>query len=617
MKPSFYPTHFAEMNPSGAFVLSTFMAGFINGTDEAFEQGEATYGPIEQWGDQQWRMCEKRLAAYIENIRKSAAAGGPVKDHGLVLGMNKGEVLKRLRVMRKYLSELEYQAKRDFSTLKRVLHAHKGEHGQIAAWIRDWLAAWQKSVREGTSRKDWPLITEVFAVDFFHAANDELSREINKKIQQGDRAFIKRADYDYPVATGEIHKNKPEDKATFALQLAPHATDWEIDFWSKEGVQKGESRLEIRAQLAPDAQEKLDRAMLAHAARMGDQDSDLMTFFMGRFAEKANRMDDKVWVGLDELLEFSYSPNVGGKGGKSYRASDKNALRRRVEDLQRLDLTVIGLFQGTKFSDYQSRLFTIHERKGQADLNGHINEWTDISFGFGRVYSQRIIGLEGRQRMQLQMQALRYSANNERFEKRLAKYFGPFWRIVMNKHNRYLYVRTVAQTIVDGLTEPLDRFTTRDDATRLETALDRLKQDGIIAGWQYAGEEPRIGQQDRLAKGWNDRWLERVLEVEVPEQVKRLYGVHKRVIQSNVQLISTVSISGEDIRQWREAQGINLPQLADALNINRGYLSRIETNKRPMTSELQNRFLQFKKDRAKISPPITNTTQNYGKRGHT
>lgn len=603
MKSAYHPTEFAEHYPSGAFVLSMFMAGFINGADDAFEQGEEFPGPIEQWGDKEWKLCEKRLDAFIEDVRKHASAGGPVSAQGTALGHDRGEVLRRLRGMREYLRDLKFQATRDFSSLKRFLHVHRGEHGKIFIWIRDWLQRWEQSVERKVSKKNRPLLTEIFGVDFLHAASDELSREINKKIQQGDRAFTKRPEYDYPVAIGEIHKNRAEDKATFALQLAPHAEDWEIDFWRNEGVSKGESRLEIRASLAPDAREKLDRAMLAHASRMGDQDSDLMTFFMGRFAEKAKRIDDQIWVTLEELLEFTYTPNIGGKGGRSYRASDKAALRRRVEDLQRLDLTVHGLFQGKRFSDYQSRLFTIFQRKGQADLTGHISEWTDISIGFGRVYSQRIIGLEGRQRMQLQMQALRYSASNERFEKRLAKYFGPFWKINFNKHNKSLNIKGVAETIIDGLTEPVERFASKEDATRFEKALDRLKQDGIIADWEYAGGELRIDQQERLPKGWNDRWLERNIEVEIPEQVKQLYMELEPKNRTHTSHIVPVALSGEDVRRWREDQGINLPQLADALGINRGYLSRIETNKRPMTFEVQEKFRQYQNQLSKFRPP--------------
>lgn len=46
MKSAYHPAEFAEHYPSGAFVLSMFMAGFISEADDAFEKGEVFPGPI-------------------------------------------------------------------------------------------------------------------------------------------------------------------------------------------------------------------------------------------------------------------------------------------------------------------------------------------------------------------------------------------------------------------------------------------------------------------------------------------------------------------------------------------------------------------------------------------
>lgn len=194
--------------------------------------------------------------------------------------------------------------------------------------------------------------------------------------------------------------------------------------------------------------------------------------------------------------------------------------------------------------------------------------------------------------MALQMQALRYDPHKERWEKRLAKYLGPFWRMNV-RTNHFIYKRTIQETICDGLTEPLNRFSTRRDVERLEEALDRLVHDGIIESWQYQDDAPRIqGNEDRLQKGWINVWLERSLWIEVPEQLRSYYEKSQPLgLRSN----DVIQVDGAYIKRWREQRNITLRQLASDLGVDPGNLSSMESGKRKVSATVGGKFLEYQR----------------------
>ncbi len=117
---------------------------------------------------------------------------------------------------------------------------------------------------------------------------------------------------------------------------------------------------------------------------------------------------------------------------------------------------------------------------GELDVKG-------IVFRPGKNFARYLFG-PGRQTALLSIKALSYDPKRRAPEKRLTRYLSWQWRI-RAKSGKYLDPYRI-QTILDAVDQKIDN-TTRNKARireRIEKALDHLKDDGVIANWQYHKE---------------------------------------------------------------------------------------------------------------------------------
>ena len=562
---------------------------------------------IDQWSKSEWSAFKSRV---IQSLREhknklKATPNGGVDDATQKYSLTKGEALRRAKEARPAFDRLIRSIEREVEALHQYINQNRLHSHAIAQWVDDWYKKFHRIYEERLKKKEvdavplttdgMPLITALVSQNLLESANsDQISTHILRDVQQGDRAIYKRDQFDFPASEGRVHQHDPRNAAQYVLQTVPHNQEEETALISWRFPNASEdSRTEIYRQLSPQVQEQVDQAMTRYAKELGDRDADLLTYLMAKFSERAKSETDHITVSLQDLMSFSYSK----QGGKSFRIRDEDELRRRVENLQRMTLTIQGNVNGKQYNA-QGRLFVIWDRYRHQQRDLHLSDaeffsrWDEIEYSFGKVWSRRIFQLGGSQIMALQMQALRYDPHKERWEKRLAKYLGPFWRMNV-RTNHFFYKRTIRETICDGLTEPLDRFSTRRDVERLEEALDRLVHDGIIESWQYQDDAPRIqGNEDRLQKGWINVWLERSLWIEVPEQLRSYYEKSQPLgLRSN----DVIQVDGAYIKRWREQRNLTLRQLASDLGVDPGNLSSMESGKRKVSATVGGKFLEYQR----------------------
>jgi hypothetical protein len=220
----------------------------------------------------------------------------------------------------------------------------------------------------------------------------------------------------------------------------------------------------------------------------------------------------------------------------------------------------------------QSRAFVMTDRMGQLRLDGRIDVQRFI-FRPGAVFARFLMG-PGRQMSLLSIYALRYDPLKQSWEKRLARYLSWQWRI-RGRNGDYLQPYRV-QTLLDAVGKPIDIRRASRLRTRLESALDTLHRDGVMAGWQYSRwEEPA-----RTSRDWMYDWLRTTILIEPPTIIQEHYqrlnlrnALPRTVVQGPVSLADRTKLC-------RQALGLTLVQAAEQIGVSPSDLNWIERGQR-------------------------------------
>jgi len=108
---------------------------------------------------------------------------------------------------------------------------------------------------------------------------------------------------------------------------------------------------------------------------------------------------------------------------------------------------------------------------------------------------------------------------------------------------------------------------------RLEQALERLLDEGVISAWQYDRWDEATAEQ----RDWFDQWLQATIVVEPPDEVLDHY---RTLLQEPKALApkpaATAANLGEQLRAHRKRLGLTQLEAAEQIGISRSYLARIE-----------------------------------------
>src|SRR5699024_3765777 len=100
----------------------------------------------------------------------------------------------------------------------------------------------------------------------------------------------------------------------------------------------------------------------------------------------------------------------------------------------------------------------------------------------GDVFS-KFLGGSSRQIALLPLQALQYNPRQEKWEKKMIRYLSWRWR---TQARRADYDQPYKMSsILNAIGEPINKRTPSRTRERLEQALDRLQDDGLIRSWEY------------------------------------------------------------------------------------------------------------------------------------
>jgi hypothetical protein len=235
-----------------------------------------------------------------------------------------------------------------------------------------------------------------------------------------------------------------------------------------------------------------------------------------------------VWITADAILDARgiKRKRYQGEPGNwqhGHRRDDRMTVGRALAQLGALWLEImdVEVIPGGKRRKPQrirveSRALSIEDRVTQHDVDG------STVFLAARVkpgsWAREYWDLGVRQTGLLAQKAVGYDPYRQQIEKRLAKYLCFQYRINARKtppDGLHLKVTTLLK---NADIEP-DRRNPQRTRSRVEQALNRLRDDEVITSWAYI-----IDVNAAPAKGWLPYWLETTVRIEVPPDIRTHYA---------------------------------------------------------------------------------------------
>ena len=259
----------------------------------------------------------------------------------------------------------------------------------------------------------------------------------------------------------------------------------------------------------------------------GDLAVDILDIVIAKHIKTSDNPYEPIRITADDFLQARGIKKVLGGSGR--RGGYKEAWRQEiakyfyilsdafleVAEMEVYEYDNKGRRQKVKKKNLHSRAVVLSSMETQGKLD---DEGPEILAWYVRPGDCFIPALTdpGYQTALLSQKALQYDYNKYKYEKRLTRYFTHLWR--MKNPKERLRVKTLLNEI------RLEIYDKRPGRTkdRLEAALNRLKEDDVIAAWEYENKT----QTNK--KGWLPKWLESVVIINMPEYLLEHYKQIKR-----------------------------------------------------------------------------------------
>lgn len=356
-------------------------------------------------------------------------------------------------------------------------------------------------------------------------------------------------------------------------------------------IRRGEGALKPEI-LPPTQTVALSRRAWEIADELDDGVVDTLDLVTVTWLRQARGPKDGIDLYVDDALEMlGFQRKKSGSGRRGgFKPEQRAAFIRDLFKLDAFWLVGESVSRDKKKREViGTRVFTVSGFHGQTSipldpeaplssaLNGVVTS-SDcrVSMIPGKEWGPYLFSEEARATLGwLATQALAYDPRYYGPEKRLLRYFCRLARIAANKDEpdaKRLKVETLTQK--SGITIHKTRPTRSRD--RLEAALDRLQEDGLVGHWQYSAP------LNLRSKKWLRQWLAASIDIEWSNDVKdrfRLTG--KRLPKVATPLLSTrVAASradiGELIAARRKALRLSQTAAADQIGVSQKSISNLE-----------------------------------------
>jgi len=372
------------------------------------------------------------------------------------------------------------------------------------------------------------------------------------------------------------------------------------NLWHKKTIEK--NSLKATIELRPDSktmsvfdeesinfwQEKIAEKYLS----MGDLTADVFDAMVFVWLMKAKDKRDEATITANDILRIrDIKPKKSGTGRRGgYEKKQRQEIARQIDLLDNTWINIISMDvykeeeikkgkkirKKKKLMGIEGKAIEVSMRYGQVSLDGHIEDIYAWDYRLGKAFLPFVFGV-GRQITQISIKALKFNPKTEIWEKRLTRYLSWQWRI---RQSRGDYTRPFkVSTLLEAIGEKVDGKNPNRTKNRLEKALNKLKETGIIAGWQYDSEffdESIIGKPR-----WEEKWLQWGVIIEPPNFITDKYQAIKIYDNGKKRKKlpppkNTTEFDITKLREERKRRGLTLIRASEEIGIAPSTLSMYE-----------------------------------------
>lgn len=355
--------------------------------------------------------------------------------------------------------------------------------------------------------------------------------------------------------------------------------------------------LDTHPDLSPEELEGWATRMWQQREALSDVDADALDALSALWLYHAHTPQEDAVADIDDLLLLrGLHAKRGGQGRRGgYEAEQRAAMFTALAHLQNLwlDMSALAVYDHPRRriptrEAIQSRAFTITDLFGQTRLDGGFDVQKFL-FRPGAVFARFLFG-PGRQTALLAAQALRYDPYRQAWEKRLARYLSYQWRCKAHEGRYWQPFRVATLLAAMGMT--LDQRQPARTRERFEQALETLRQDHLIAAWQYERWDETLAQH----RGWAQHWLHATLLIEPPDIIRTTYQRlerHEAALPKAIPARLDAAVLGERLKHQRQAHGWSQIQAAEHFAVNQATWSRLERGRVRCATALLTRLTQW------------------------
>ena len=268
-----------------------------------------------------------------------------------------------------------------------------------------------------------------------------------------------------------------------------------------------------------------DRAMLTlwqDVRAFSDRDADLLLYIFSAILQETNGQGS-TWIWAHHFLDARGVKPITKKAGASrrragHRTEDVLDLDASLYRLSGLWVTIEEVFPFRKIGGkprvyrHRGRVLTVMETWLQETLRVSDESPQSIPIAWNIRAGEWLLEYLHAPRYVAWFceQSLRYDPENEKWEKRLSRYFLFFVRI--NRKQKSSGLLRSVEELLRANSLPLDQENPQRSRRRLEKALNRLQADQHIAGWEYVPTT----SAELPAKHWLPTWLHWRVRITVP-----------------------------------------------------------------------------------------------------
>ncbi|GHI00985.1 helix-turn-helix domain-containing protein [Neobacillus kokaensis] len=411
--------------------------------------------------------------------------------------------------------------------------------------------------------------------------------------------------FNFPLAVNDylfVMNNAPYQAVREAL-YKNNFYQMEEKLWPAAPLVKGnlEGVLELRPLIRGNCSQtdSIVKETWEEVKGLSDLEADIFDVLCSIFLFKAKHADEIVEIELDDLLAIrGLKAKLNGDGRRGgYEEKQRSQIVQSLKMIQKLwidlDKTVVYEKGRPLETKLQGRAFLFVDQHGKELLISKAAIPQKIRYKVDQVFA-RYLFKTGRQVALLPLKVLHYDPYRRTWEKRLTRYLSWRWRIQARKGD-FLQPNKVS-TILEAIGIQINKRTPSRTRERLETALDTLQHDGLIASWEYEKWDESIADQ----KGWGRIWVNTLITIQPPLLIKEQYQSIKRNKQGHNRIPSPKETFenvderlGIQIRGVRERLNLSLNQVAEEVEISPAYLSHIERGIKIPSKKVQLKLMRW------------------------